>query len=138
MADVFSGLDEEEISTRLKGALDLTQLRDPQGKGVEFELDEDHLNTKEEEPETSTVGAFDKNQVKSNICELSDHEDEEEEVDSDGEYLTEMQRLERRMKKLENSDITPTKDGGVLKKRKTLGVGSVIPEGSLVKSEISL
>ena len=36
---------EEEISTRLKGALDLTQLRDPQGNGVEFELDEDHLNT---------------------------------------------------------------------------------------------
>ncbi|KAK3781678.1 hypothetical protein RRG08_043589 [Elysia crispata] len=134
MADVFSGLGEEEISTRLKGALDLTQLRDPQGNGVEFELDEDHLNTNQEEPEISNVTTFDKNQVASNICALSDNEDEDEdENESGGEYLTEMQRLERRMKKLEDSDITPAKDCGVLKQRKTLGVGSVIPEGSLVK-----
>ncbi|RUS79498.1 hypothetical protein EGW08_012730 [Elysia chlorotica] len=134
MADVFTGLGEDEISTRLKGALDLHQLRDPEGNGVEFELDEDHLNTNQEEAETSNVTAFDKNQVASNICALSDNEDEDEDDnDPEGEYLTEMQRLERRMKKLEDSDITPAKDCGVLKQRKTLGIGGVIPEGSLVK-----
>ena len=74
----------------------------------------------------------------SNICSLSDDEEdaEDEEVDSDGEYLTEMQRLERKMKKLEDSDITPAKDGGILKQKKVLGVGGVIPPGSLVKSKL--
>ena len=97
------------------------------------------INFAEEEPEISNVTTFDKNQVASNICALSDNEDEDEdENESGGEYLTEMQRLERRMKKLEDSDITPAKDCGVLKQRKTLGVGSVIPEGSLVKSKFQL
>ncbi|CAG5135787.1 unnamed protein product [Candidula unifasciata] len=122
--------DEEETSTRLKGALDLNELRNPQGKGVEFEVDENELNKLGVEEETS-MNIFDRNQLVSNICFMSDEENSASD-EEDEQCLTELERLKKRMLQNKNSDLTPKKDGGVLKQLKTPGVGSVIPEGALV------
>lgn len=46
-----------------------------------------------------------------------------------------MERLEKKMKATPDSDITPEKDGGVLKQRKRVGEGPIIPEGAVVMGE---
>uniref|UniRef100_A0A0B6YR98 peptidylprolyl isomerase n=1 Tax=Arion vulgaris TaxID=1028688 RepID=A0A0B6YR98_9EUPU len=121
--------EEEEPITRLKEALDLNELRNPQGKGVEFEIDDNELNKLDVENETD-LKSFDKNQVASNICLMSDEEDANS---GDEQYISEVERLRKRMLQNENSDLTSSKDGGVLKQMKTPGIGGVIPRDALVK-----
>ncbi|BFZ18347.1 hypothetical protein BsWGS_21386 [Bradybaena similaris] len=123
--------DEEETVTRLKEALDLNELRNPQGKGVEFEVDENELNQLGVEEDTS-VNIFDKQQLASSICLMSDEDSGASDDDDDEQCQTELESLRKRMLQNINSDLTPNKDGGVLKQLKTPGVGSVIPEGALV------
>lgn len=65
---------------------------------------------------------------------MSDDEDSDN-INSDEQYLTEMERLRNRMLQKPECDLTPNKDGGVLKQLKTRGIGGIIPAGALVKSE---
>ncbi|XP_005089179.1 inactive peptidyl-prolyl cis-trans isomerase FKBP6 [Aplysia californica] len=121
----------DETCTRLKNALDINDLRDPDGEGVEFEVDENDLAQTDQEQDTN-LHCFEKNKVAASICLLSDNEDEEDNFEGDGEYLTEKERLHKRLLKMRDSDITPNKDGGVLKEMKTPGIGGLVAEGALV------
>ena len=80
--------------------------------------------------EDSDIRVFEKKKLEANICLLSDNEDDE--IEDDGVYLTEKERLQKHLLKIPESDVTIQKDGGVLKDLKQKGVGSCVPEGSLV------
>ncbi|KAI8782892.1 inactive peptidyl-prolyl cis-trans isomerase FKBP6-like isoform X1 [Biomphalaria glabrata] len=116
-----------DFITPLKSAVDLLKLGCQ--KGVEFELDNENLCLNDNS-NVIDYGSYDKNQLSSNICFMSDDEDDSSD---DGEYMTEMERLYRKMKRIKNSDITPEQDGGVLKQMKKPGFGKTVPEKALVQ-----
>ncbi|KAH9515152.1 Inactive peptidyl-prolyl cis-trans isomerase fkbp6 [Bulinus truncatus] len=123
MANLFN-----EPITLLKKAVDLKDLEDPNCGEVEFELDNANLCLDENNIISAENEDFDKNQVADNICFISDDEGDDDEI----EYLTEMEQLLRKMKKLKNSDITLAKDGGVLKQLRKPGIGKTVPQGAVV------
>ncbi|XP_059162063.1 inactive peptidyl-prolyl cis-trans isomerase FKBP6-like isoform X2 [Physella acuta] len=118
--------DDEAVS-QLKDPIDVSELCDPVSKGVEFEVQnfQDY-----EEKEEINLDCFDKDAVISNMCFVSDDEDDSEQ-NSDA-ITADDAKMEFLIKKMKRNDITENKDGGVLKQVKTPGFGSLIPKGSLV------
>lgn len=79
------------------------------------------------------LNCFDKNAVISNMCFVSDDDDDSEQNSDAG--TADDAKMEFLIKKMKRNDITENKDRGVLKQVKTPGVGSLIPKGSLVLSK---
>ncbi|KAL5016791.1 hypothetical protein ScPMuIL_006380 [Solemya velum] len=113
-----------EDTIKLKQSIDLNELRDPSGKGIEFEIDEEdgQIRDRESNVENSYFG---ENEVFHNWYT--------QEKDSDTDTEMDCMPFERLGKKME--DISG--DGGVLKKILQPGSGRIVPEDALVRTHFN-